>query len=740
MSTQVETVNVSRNQRNSLFVADNFGTVGMTVENMPPESAVAIGGETLADQRDKFAGLANLRGKRHFSFSVDDKQPTTKQRRYSDKFGAGSIAFGFRRRGGRAGRFHPTDRGERFVLPTKFLLGGSITDPLNLNSLCDEAINRSMNAATPMSSPLPVPTHRLEVRVMVPVNIADPLNLSATDVDSAEASTISNPALCFRKRRKSARKKHLARSHAPTIAALPLEKPLHIEVESKPVEIHGRSNKDGVPSAATDTKMKRIIDHIVSPVIPQVSPKWKRRRTVSETKPDMMGDEPKQEAADKCKPEKTVIVRHKKRHTAIQQQCHMQPTTKFRAKNQRFAYGNYCANRLSLGFCDDPRLGYFSQEMFAGKDVLDVGCGDGHIALSVARDLHPRSVIGVDIADSLIVAAKRNKRHYVSTTMLEAERFPLSFRMCLGPLAAPQLPRQRDDYNFPWNVSFVTADYVPAKDADIDKQLEEYDVIMALCITKWIHLNYGDDGLKRTFRRMYQQLRPGGQLVLEAEPWKSYRKKKKLTERIFHNYQRIQFRPEDFREYLLSREVGFSSYSLLGVPSNRSKGLKNALLVFTKSLPETVNYFTSLTSGSYPHTVVNTASGVLYHCTPLPCSQNGTPDCTSSCCWLTPRFEFGSTSCSTPCSTWCHNTPNGAVEDVVIQSSPFSSSGSSAAEALTEQPLSLSEDNRRASPVVSSESHVTDQLQVLGTDCSEQCIDVETDSHVTPPADYSAMS
>lgn len=71
--------------------------------------------------------------------------------------------------------------------------------------------------------------------------------------------------------------------------------------------------------------------------------------------------------------------------------------------------------------------------------------------------------------------------------------------------------------------------YVLERDDLVDLQREEYDVILALSISKWIHLNWGDEGLKRTFRRIFLQLRPGGKLVLEPQEWSSYKRKKKLT-------------------------------------------------------------------------------------------------------------------------------------------------------------------------------------------------------------------
>jgi len=73
-------------------------------------------------------------------------------------------------------------------------------------------------------------------------------------------------------------------------------------------------------------------------------------------------------------------------------------------------------------------------------------------------------------------------------------------------------------------------------------------------------------------------------------------------------------------------------------------------------------------------------------------SMHGTPDHTSSCCWLTPRFEVGSTSCSTtPCSlTHC------VGEDLIGAASPCSSITSASSSSSSSATRSC--DQQHASP------------------------------------------
>ena len=48
------------------------------------------------------------------------------------------------------------------------------------------------------------------------------------------------------------------------------------------------------------------------------------------------------------------------------------------------------------------------------------------------------------------------------------------------------------------------------------------DTLLCLSVTKWVHMNGGDAALTALFHRFREALAPGGLLVLEPQPWRSY--------------------------------------------------------------------------------------------------------------------------------------------------------------------------------------------------------------------------
>ncbi len=135
---------------------------------------------------------------------------------------------------------------------------------------------------------------------------------------------------------------------------------------------------------------------------------------------------------------------------------------------------------------------------------------------------------------------------------------------------------------FPKNIKFFCDNYVLESDDLLEFAQQEFDTIMCLSTTKWIHLNFGDDGLKRAFKRMHAQLRPGGTLILEPQGLSSYaRKVRRLTPKIQKNYREMKFKPDQFSDYLVN-EVGFSEGKIVAVPEHASAGFRRPIHVSIK--------------------------------------------------------------------------------------------------------------------------------------------------------------
>lgn len=109
-----------------------------------------------------------------------------------------------------------------------------------------------------------------------------------------------------------------------------------------------------------------------------------------------------------------------------------------------------------------------------------------------------------------------------------------------------------DDEHFQERNSFPAFHISQVQQSDDEK----YDVILALSVTKWIHMHMHDVGVRRFFARLSACLAPGGFLILEPQPWKSYEQaRREVSKEVRTNGRTLRVRPEDF-EWLLCCEFG----------------------------------------------------------------------------------------------------------------------------------------------------------------------------------------
>ncbi|GLJ28356.1 hypothetical protein SUGI_0557920 [Cryptomeria japonica] len=128
-------------------------------------------------------------------------------------------------------------------------------------------------------------------------------------------------------------------------------------------------------------------------------------------------------------------------------------------------------------------------------------------------------------------------------------------------------------------VCFRTENFIQKSYSEFDAT---YDTVLCLSVTKWVHLNWGDTGLICLFAKIWQVLRPGGILILEPQPWKSYEKKHLVSEAAAENFHNIVYRPHTFRDILLDK-IGFRSMERISaqVP-NSTAGFNRPIYMLQK--------------------------------------------------------------------------------------------------------------------------------------------------------------
>uniref|UniRef100_A0A0G4I216 RNA methyltransferase n=1 Tax=Chromera velia CCMP2878 TaxID=1169474 RepID=A0A0G4I216_9ALVE len=261
----------------------------------------------------------------------------------------------------------------------------------------------------------------------------------------------------------------------------------------------------------------------------------------------------------------------------------------------------------------DPRLRVLSSHdanFFRGKSVLDIGCNTGQIPFMLGAHLGAKRVLGVEIDVKLLTKAlttlrdlKRERReHLIESGHGDVYSFGETGKES-GKGGEEHITHE-EPAPFPWNINFAAENFLtsPRYDQQMDAEAQRercqapppvkgvdasasasqkskstkrvheekekdtgetgeggglYDVVLALSVSKWIHLHNGDDGIRAFFRKCYRVLKPGGLLVLEPQPWTSYRKARQdMTEEMRETMRNIVMHPRYFLDYL-TQEMDF---------------------------------------------------------------------------------------------------------------------------------------------------------------------------------------
>lgn len=146
---------------------------------------------------------------------------------------------------------------------------------------------------------------------------------------------------------------------------------------------------------------------------------------------------------------------------------------------------------LSDRFKMIPESSNCLSDIVGSKNCLDLGCNAGLVTIDVALYFHPSWIIGVDLDPELIRKARNN---------------------------LAKLPTTKSNVRFSCD---NILDYLHCP--------MNYDVIFCLSVTKWIHLNSGDEGIVSLFEKIKQALKVGGIFILEPQPFPSYARRKNLS-------------------------------------------------------------------------------------------------------------------------------------------------------------------------------------------------------------------
>lgn len=247
-------------------------------------------------------------------------------------------------------------------------------------------------------------------------------------------------------------------------------------------------------------------------------------------------------------------------------------------------YGNYhkyydfhsTGSRSSI-LCNNLNLSIFNtlwklQSQPSIFIFLDIGCNEGDLSMEVYLQIKkelPSNVtcilLGIDLDSTLIQLAKEK---YIKQSINSND--------------------DSNSINTHKNISFETLNFMNKSTADIffkeyfdmiNKQynanINSFNVISLFSITMWIHLNYGDEGIRDCLLRSSALVHTSGSLIIEPQPWKCYKSADKRCRKLG-----IQ-RPLHFNTLTIRDDIDKAIINILLINDNTNVNIIKELSIKT---------------------------------------------------------------------------------------------------------------------------------------------------------------
>lgn len=203
------------------------------------------------------------------------------------------------------------------------------------------------------------------------------------------------------------------------------------------------------------------------------------------------------------------------------------------------------------------------------RSILDVGCNAGKIGIQLASQLPGSALVGVDIDSKLVGQAKQSARK--AGLILDGESNRSSEFDDHEPTANQDRKRvksrpkqdvsQAKASASASRASFNCQDWVFAD--DIPATSSQFDLVLALSVSKWIHIHHSDIGLLRFSHRLVAAMQAPATveglqneqqhkslLLFEPQPYSSYNNAKRElpsgVQGLRYRFRKLRLRTEDF--------------------------------------------------------------------------------------------------------------------------------------------------------------------------------------------------